>query len=89
MSTNGFAQVTKSHGFAEVEILELVVLHYPWKNRILSHIVEAPMSDEVQEQQIVSVAEHPSLPGILILLHPRREYIGLDIGAQTWNSSLT
>ena len=88
MSTNWFAQVTESHGFAEIEILELVVLHYPWKNRILGHIVEASMSDKVQEQQIVSVAEHPSLPGILILLYHCRKYICLDIGAKTWHSSL-
>lgn len=47
VSTYRLTQIPKSHCFAEIQVFELVVLNYPWEDRILRDIVKATVGYEV------------------------------------------
>ena len=67
--TNWLPQFSEGHLLAEVQELIFVILDDPRKYGVLRRVVEAPVRDEIQIEEVVSIAEHSPLPCVLVVLH--------------------
>ena len=69
VGSNRFSQLPESHDLPEIQVLVLVVLNNPGENGVLCQIAERSVGDEVQVEQIVTVAQHAPLPRVLVVFH--------------------
>ena len=69
MCSYRLAKLSERQLLTQIEIFKLIILNYPWEHWVLSEVIKRPMSNEIQVQQIITVAQHSSLPAVLIIIH--------------------
>lgn len=75
MGSDRFVQLSEGHYFAEVQIFIFIILNDPRENGVLREVVERSVSDEVQVKEVVTVGEHATLPGVLVILNLVKQVI--------------